>query len=55
VVTAETNGDPKRTRIPIGQAIYDDLFLWIFLSLVLSLVVYNVWGLLDLVRNPVLS
>ena len=54
-MTAETNGAPKRTRIPIGQAVYDDLFLWIFLSLVLTLVVYNVWGLLDLVRLPVLN
>lgn len=54
-MSVETNGEHKPTRIPIGQVIYDDIFLWIFLSLVLSLVVYNVWGLLDLVRNPVLS
>ncbi|HEU5316936.1 MAG TPA: hypothetical protein VFX49_12580 [Chloroflexota bacterium] len=51
----QTDGAPKRRRIPLGQVIYDDLFLWIFLSLVLSLVVYNAWGLMDLVRNPVLN
>jgi hypothetical protein len=41
--------------VPIGQVLYDEVFLWFFLSLVLSLVVYNAWGLLDLVRNPVLN
>ena len=52
-MSVEAKHEDKPTRVPIGQAIYDDLFLWIFLSLVLSLVVYNVWGLLDLVRLPV--
>ena len=43
----------EEERIPLGQALFDDLFLWFMLSLVLSLVLYNVWGLLDLLRTPV--
>jgi len=41
-------------KVPIGQAIFDDLFLFFMLSLVISFVIYNVWGLLDLLSTPML-
>jgi hypothetical protein len=41
-------------KVPIGQAIFDDLFLFFMLSLVISFVIYNVWGLLDLLSTPLL-
>lgn len=43
----------REERIPLGQALFDDIFLWFMLSLVISLLLYNVWGLLDLLRTPV--
>jgi hypothetical protein len=42
-------------KIPIGQTIFDELFLFFMLSLVISFVIYNAWGLMDLVRVPLLG
>lgn len=39
--------------IPIGQVIFDNIFLWFLLSVVIAVVLYNVWGLFDLLRVPV--
>ncbi len=39
--------------LPIGQVIFDNIFLWFLLSVVVSVVFYNVWGLFDLLRLPV--
>lgn len=50
----EANKEKEQERIPLGQVIFDELFLLFLLSLVISLVVYNVWGLMDLLRIPVL-
>jgi len=44
----------EKERVPIGQAIFDELFLLFLLSLIISLILYNVWGLLDLLRTPLL-
>lgn len=38
--------------IPMGQVIFDEMFFWFFMSIVTSLVFYNIWGLLDLLRLP---
>lgn len=46
--------EAARPRVPIGQVLFDEVFLWFFLSLVIVLVVYNAWGMMDLVRRPVL-
>jgi len=43
---------PTEPPIPLGQVIFDEMFLWFFLSIVTSLVFYNIWGLLDLLRVP---
>jgi hypothetical protein len=38
--------------VPKGQHFFDNL-LWLFLlSLVLSLVIYNAWGLIELMNVP---
>jgi hypothetical protein len=50
----EANKEKEQERIPLGQVIFDELFLLFLLSLVISFVVYNVWGLMDLLRTPVL-
>ena len=50
----EANNEKEQERIPLGQVIFDELFLLFLLSLVISFVVYNVWGLMDLLRVPVL-
>lgn len=42
-------------RIPLGQVIFDEIFLWFLLSLVISFLVYNLWGMLDLLRSPVVG
>ena len=40
-------------EIPKGQKFFDNL-LWLFiLSLVISLVVYNAWGLYEILNTPV--
>ena len=49
------NQEQERERIPFGQVIFDDIFLLFLVSLVLSFLLYNLWGLLDLLRTPVLS
>jgi hypothetical protein len=45
--------EKKPVRVPIGQVLFDEVFLWFFLSLVISLVIYNIWGLMDVMRTPV--
>lgn len=50
--TEEQQQEPE--PIPLGQTIFDEVFLWFLLSLVISFVLYNVWGLMDLLRTPVL-
>ncbi len=39
--------------IPLGQVVFDEMFFWFFASIVTSLVFYNIWGLLDLLRLPI--
>ena len=43
---------PEEQKIPMGQTILDEMFFWFFLSVVTSLVFYNLWGLLDLLSLP---
>ncbi len=44
----------EKERVPLGQAIFDEWFLLFLLSLIISLILYNVWGLLDLLRTPLM-
>lgn len=47
--------DQDDEKVPFGQAIFDELFLFFMISLVISFVVYNVWGLMDLLATPILT
>lgn len=42
-------------KVPLGQVIFDELFLFFMLSLVISFVLYNLWGLMDLLSTPPLT
>lgn len=42
-------------RIPVGQAVFDEVFLLFLASLVISFILYNVWGLLELLNVPILK
>jgi len=37
---------------PIGQKIFDNIWLLFVLSLLISTVLYNVWGIIDLMNVP---
>ncbi len=43
----------QKERIPLGQIVFDQIFLLFLLSLVLSFVLYNVWGLMELLNVPI--
>lgn len=38
--------------VSIGQKIFDNIWLLFILSLVISTLIYNVWGIVDLMRVP---
>ncbi len=42
-------------RVPFGQALLDDFFLLLALGLLIPLLSYLAWGLLDLGSVPVLG
>ena len=51
----EPDKEREQEQIPIGQVLFDEIFLFFLASLVISFILYNLWGLLDLLRTPVLS
>jgi len=52
VNSMEPDKEKGKERIPLGQVVFDELFLLFLASLVISFVLYNIWGLLDLLRVP---
>ena len=42
----------EQERVPLGQVVFDEVFLLFLLSLVISFVIYNLWGMLELLRTP---
>lgn len=49
----ETGEKPQeKPAPPRGQVIFDNIFLWFILSLAFSLLLYNGWGLLELLFVP---
>ncbi len=40
-------------RSKIGQAFFDDIFLWFLLSLTLSFALYNIWALMEIMSLPI--
>ena len=43
----------REERAPLGQIAFDQIFLLFLLSLVLSFILYNAWGLMELLNVPV--
>lgn len=39
--------EKREEPIPSGQAFFDNIFLLLGLSLVISTVLYNIWGLIN--------
>lgn len=48
----EHNDDDE--TVPLGQWVFDELFLFAVISIVISVLVYNLWGLMDLLSTPLL-
>ena len=42
----------EQAERPRGQILFDNIALWFILSLALSLLLYNGWGLLELILVP---
>ena len=42
----------KDPEVPKGQKLFDNIWLLFLLSLAISTVLYNIWGLIDLARVP---
>jgi hypothetical protein len=40
-------------QVPLGQVIFDEWYLLFLVSVVLSFVLYNAWGLMELLRLPI--
>lgn len=51
-MTDEKENQKNEERVPLGQVVFDNWFLLFLASLVISMVLYNIWGLLDLLRTP---
>ncbi len=43
----------REEHVPLGQIAFDQIFLLFLLSLVLSFILYNAWGLMELLNVPV--
>lgn len=48
----EENREPVESQheeeIPAGQVWFDRIFFWLLLSILISALLYNAWGLLEL-------
>ena len=55
-MTKERKGEASSTeKVPLGQVLFDDMFLLLALGLGLPLVSYIVWALVDLSKVPPMS
>ncbi len=43
---------PENEPIARGQKIFDNIWLLFLLSLLISTLIYNVWGIMDLLSVP---
>jgi hypothetical protein len=44
--------EQKRDVVTTGQKIFDNIWLLFLLSLLISTLIYNVWGILNLLSVP---
>jgi len=54
---SRTNNNPsaKSAPIPAGQKFFDNMWLWLILSFLISGVLYNAWGLIEIFTVPGLT
>ncbi len=45
-------GATSKQPIPSGQKLFDNYFLWLILSFLISGVLYNTWGLFEIFTRP---
>lgn len=50
--TPTTGRAAEPEDVHIGQVVFDNIFLWVFLGVALPLLTYTVWGLLDIGSTP---
>jgi hypothetical protein len=43
---------PAREEIPVGQRLFDNVFLWLIAGIVVMAVVYTGWGLYEILSLP---
>ena len=49
------NSPSESAPIPAGQKLFDNMFLWLVLSLLISGLIYNAWGLFEVFTVPGLT
>lgn len=49
---AETKPPAETAPIPAGQKLFDNMFLWLILSFLISGLIYNAWGLIEVFTVP---
>lgn len=42
----------EKATVPVGQRISDNMWLLFILSLVISGIVYNLWGIIEILNVP---
>ncbi len=45
--------DEEKEKVPLAQAFFDNIFLLLVLGLVVPIVFYTIWGLLEIASIPV--
>ncbi len=47
--------EKEKPDVSLGQKLFDNIFLLLILSLLVSTVLYNVWGLIEVFSVPTLT
>jgi len=48
----EKGAAAEEPTIPRGQRVFDNMFLWLILSFLISGLIYNAWGLIEVFSIP---
>ncbi len=48
----ENGGQTPPAKITLGQKLFDNMFLLLIISFLISFVLYNVWGLIETLGVP---
>lgn len=51
----ESKPPTEAEPIPAGQKLFDNLYLWLILSFLISGLIYNAWGLIEIFTVPGLT